>query len=103
VLRKYSTREARTTKKPGFQFVPVRLDASELPTFAINRVLLDFSTHPDGPNGGELLRLLHAIVGQPLSPEAAHFSGASPTARFNRNCVKGSSLLFFSGSGRNAM
>jgi hypothetical protein len=74
VFREYSTMEARTTKKPGFQFVPVRLDASELSTFATNRVFLDFSTYPDGPNGGELLRLLHAIVGQPLSPEAAHFA-----------------------------
>jgi TIR domain len=34
VFREYSTMEARTTKKPGFQFVPVRLDASELPSFA---------------------------------------------------------------------
>lgn len=74
VFREYSTMEAKTTKKPGFQFVPIRLDASELPAFATNRVFLDFSTYPDGPNGGELLRLLHAIVGQSLSPEAAHFA-----------------------------
>src|SRR5262249_24482826 len=39
-----------------------------------NRVFLDFSSYPDGPNGGELLRLLHSITGKPLSPEAAHFA-----------------------------
>jgi tetratricopeptide (TPR) repeat protein len=80
VFREYSTMEARTTKKPGFQFVPVRLDASELPSFATTRVFLDFSTYPDGPNGGELLRLLHAMVGQPLSPEAAHFANVQDVA-----------------------
>jgi TIR domain len=80
VFREYSTMEARTTKKPGFQFVPVRLDASELPSFATTRVFLDFSTYPDGPNGGELLRLLHAMVGQPLSPEAAHFANVQDEA-----------------------
>jgi hypothetical protein len=37
-------------------------------------VFLDFSSYPDGPNGGELLRLLHSITGKPLSPEAAHFA-----------------------------
>ncbi|MGB8888538.1 MAG: hypothetical protein WCC87_17550 [Candidatus Korobacteraceae bacterium] len=62
------------TTKTGFQFVPVRLDRSELPPFAANQIFLDFSSYPDGPNGGELLRLLHALVGQPLSPEAAAFA-----------------------------
>jgi hypothetical protein len=80
VFREYSTMEARTTKKPSFQFVPIRLDASELPTFATSRVFLDFSAYPDGPNGGELLRLLHAAVGQPLSSEAAHFANVQDEA-----------------------
>ena len=74
VRREYQTLENLAAKKKGFQFVPVRLDQSELPLFAENRVFLDFSGYPDGPNGGELLRLLHALTGQPLSPEAARFA-----------------------------
>ena len=74
VNREYDVLERQATEKRGFQFVPVRLDSSELPPFAKSRVFLDFSSYPDGPNGGELLRLLHALVGQPLSPEAARFA-----------------------------
>ena len=64
----------RRTDKGGFHFVPVVLDATDLPEFAENLVYVDFSQYPDGPNGGELLRLLHAITGKPLSPDAAHFA-----------------------------
>jgi tetratricopeptide (TPR) repeat protein len=74
VRREYETMEDQTSDKKGFCFVPVRLDASPLPAFAKRRVFFDFSSYPDGPNGGELLRLLHAIVGLPLSDEAAHFA-----------------------------
>jgi hypothetical protein len=71
VNREYQVLERQASRKPGFQFVPVRLDSSDLPDFAANRIFLDFSAYPDGPNGGELLRLLHAVVGKPLSEEAA--------------------------------
>jgi tetratricopeptide (TPR) repeat protein len=71
VQREYETLETLASQKPGFQFVPVRLDAGTLPLFARNRIFLDFSSYPDGPNGGDLLRLLHALVGQALSPDAA--------------------------------
>jgi tetratricopeptide (TPR) repeat protein len=74
VNREYEVLETMATAKPDFQFVPVRLDKSPLPLFAKNRVFLDFSSYPDGPNGGELLRLLHALVARPLSAEAAHFA-----------------------------
>lgn len=74
VQREYETLETLAGDKAGFQFVPVRLDAGRLPLFARNRIFLDFSSYPDGPNGGELLRLLHALVGQPLSPQAARFA-----------------------------
>ena len=72
--REYQVLEALATQKKGFQFVPLALDGSKLPTFASSRIYLDFSSYPDGPNGGELLRLLHAIVGQPLSEAAAQFA-----------------------------
>jgi hypothetical protein len=66
--------ERQATRKKGFQFVPLKLDISELPAFAESRLFLDFSSYPDGPNGGELLRLLHAVVGLPLTEQAAHFA-----------------------------
>jgi len=74
VRREYQVMERLTETKPGFHFVPVKLDDSELPEFAENRIFLNFHAYPDGPNGGELLRLLHAVVGQPLSREAAGFA-----------------------------
>jgi tetratricopeptide (TPR) repeat protein len=74
VRREYQTLERQALDRKEFCFIPVRLDNSKLPPFAENRVFLDFSAYPDGPNGGELLRLLHAITGKPLTPEAAHFA-----------------------------
>ena len=74
VEREYAVMEEQATEKKGFHFVPILLDKSKLPAFAKTRVFLDFSGYPDGPNGGELLRLLHALVGKPLSAEAAHFA-----------------------------
>lgn len=80
VAREYQTLERQATKKSDFCFVPVRLDSSELPAFAASRIFLDFSSYPDGPNGGELLRLLHAIVGRPLTVDAAHFAALQDAA-----------------------
>ncbi len=74
VEREYETLETLATTKPGFHFIPIALDGSKLPLFASNRIYLDFSSYPDGPNGGELLRLLFALVGQPLTREAAQFA-----------------------------
>jgi hypothetical protein len=74
VAREYQVLERQAAENEEFQFVPIRLDRSKLPVFAANRIFLDFSDYPDGPNGGELLRLLHAIAGKPLSEEAARFA-----------------------------
>jgi len=74
VSREYQVMERQADTKPGFRFIPVVLDGTELPDFAASRIFLDFQAYPDGPNGGELLRLLHAVVGKSLSPEAAHFA-----------------------------
>ena len=60
--------------KGAFRFVPLRVDNTVLPGFVDTAVFLDFSSYPDGPNGGELLRLLHALAGMPLSAEAVHFA-----------------------------
>jgi TIR domain-containing protein len=80
VSKEYQTLENLATSNRAFQFVPIRLDRSPLPPFAANRIFLDFADYPDGPNGGELLRLLHAIAGAPLTPEAAHFAAEQDEA-----------------------
>jgi hypothetical protein len=80
VEREYEVLEKLSTEKKGFQFVPVKLDTSKLPVFAERRIFLDFSSYPDGPNGGELLRLLHAVAGVSLSEEAVHFANQQDEA-----------------------
>src|SRR5258705_6527789 len=74
VLKEYQRLETKATRNSKFRFVPVRLDQVDLPEFADSRIFIDFSSYPDGPNGGELLRLIHGIVGQSLSPETAKFA-----------------------------
>jgi tetratricopeptide (TPR) repeat protein len=73
VEREYEVME-QMASAGSFRFVPVRVDTTAFPPFAARRIFLDFSRYPDGPNGGELLRLMHALVGQALSPEAARFA-----------------------------
>jgi hypothetical protein len=80
VSREYQTMERHAGARRNFRFVPVRLDSTELPVFAQNRIFVDFQAYPDGPNGGELLRLLHAVIGKPLSDEAAHYAAAQDEA-----------------------
>jgi hypothetical protein len=80
VQREYQTLERLRNDRKGFRFVPIRLDRSALPLFAENRIFIDFADYPDGPNGGELLRLLHAIADMPLSEEAARFAAEQDEA-----------------------
>ena len=79
VQREYAAMEA-FSDDGQFHFVPVLIEQATLPVFARSRVFLDFSGYPDGPNGGDLLRLLHAVVGKPLSSEAAHFASQQDEA-----------------------
>jgi TIR domain/MAP3K TRAFs-binding domain len=74
VTKEWNALDDLASTKPGFYFVPVVLDKSELPLFVKQRVYLDFSSYPDGPNGSDLMRLLHGIAGLPLSHEAAEFA-----------------------------
>jgi TIR domain/Tetratricopeptide Repeats-Sensor len=80
VRTEFEAMEQLAISRSSFCFVPLRVDNSQFPLFVGNRVFLDFSSYPDGPNGGELLRLLHAITGQPLSDEAAHFAAEQDEA-----------------------
>jgi len=72
--KEYPALERLADKKRGFVFVPLRLDDCELPLFAEGRVYVDFSSYPDGPNGGELLRLLYALANRQLDREALAFA-----------------------------
>ena len=74
VKKEYYFLEDKATNDTNFHFVPIRLNQINLPGFANNRIFLDFTAYPDGPNGSDLIRLLHAIVGLPLSPNAVKFS-----------------------------
>lgn len=61
-------------RRDDFLFVPVVLDHTELPARAATKLYLDFRAYPDGPNGGELLRLLYALTGRTLPDDADHFA-----------------------------
>lgn len=74
VRDEYDAMQDRVKHGDGFCFVPVKLDDAVLPAFAESRLFVDFEAYPDGPNGGELLHLLHGLVGKPLSDEAMRFA-----------------------------
>lgn len=74
VRNEYDVLVSRATNDKSFHFVPVKIDRVKLPVFANTKLFVDFVEYPDGPNGGDLLRLIHGIVGKPLSDEAVHFA-----------------------------
>jgi tetratricopeptide (TPR) repeat protein len=76
----YETLQQRANTDTDFIFVPVKIDNSKLPLFAANRVYIDFTGYPEGPNGGDLLRLLHAIANVTMSDEAVHFANEQDEA-----------------------
>src|SRR5215203_368386 len=74
VRNEYDVLISKATKDKGFYFVPVKIESVKLPVFANTKLFIDFTEYPDGPNGGDLLRLVHGLVGKPLSDEAVHFA-----------------------------
>lgn len=76
----YETLQRKANEERDFTFVPIRLDNTKLPAFAANRIYVDFIAYPDGPNGGELLRLLWAITGSELPGEAVNFANKQADA-----------------------
>jgi tetratricopeptide (TPR) repeat protein len=78
--REYVALERMAMESPDFYFVPVTIAGGAIPRFASERVYIDFTAYPDGPNGGELLRLMHAIVAQPLTADAARFAAEQDVA-----------------------
>ena len=74
VRNEYDTLLSKATDDKQFHFIPIKIDRAPLPTFAKTKLFIDFTEYPDGPNGGDLLRLIHALVGKSLSDEAVHFA-----------------------------
>lgn len=74
VRNEYDTMLSKATTNKNFRFVPLKVDRAPLPAFARIKLFIDFTEYPDGPNGGDLLRLVHGLVGKPLSDEAVHFA-----------------------------
>ena len=74
VRNEYDVMISKATKDKKFYFVPVKIESVKLPTFANTKLFIDFTEYPDGPNGGDLLRLVHGLVGKPLGDEAVHFA-----------------------------
>jgi tetratricopeptide (TPR) repeat protein len=74
VRNEYDTLISRATNDKNFYFVPVKIEKTQLPTFANTKLFVDFSEYPDGPNGGDLLRLIHGIVGKSMNDDAVHFA-----------------------------
>jgi tetratricopeptide (TPR) repeat protein len=58
--------------RPGFRYVLAKLDATELPFLEANDLYVDFSSYPEGPRGGELLKLMFGLTGSPLSAQAVY-------------------------------
>ncbi len=74
VRNEYDTMMSKATSNKKFYFIPLKMDKASLPAFAKSKIYIDFVNYPDGPNGGDLIRLLHGVVGQPLSAEAVRFA-----------------------------
>jgi tetratricopeptide (TPR) repeat protein len=74
VRNEYDVMISRATNDKTFHFVPVKIERVKLPVFANTKLFIDFTEYPDGPNGGDLLRLVYGIVGKPLNDEAVHFA-----------------------------
>ena len=74
VEREYEVMLERKMQRDGFHIVVVKLDRTPLPDLLDGTLTINFYNYPHGPNGGELLHLLHAVVGQPLSREALAFA-----------------------------
>lgn len=70
VRAEYNKMRALSRERPSFHFVIAKLDGQELPFLEQGTLYVDFTQYPEGPRGGELLRLVFGLVGQPLSEPA---------------------------------
>jgi tetratricopeptide (TPR) repeat protein len=80
VQEEFITMQRMSIENKNFRFVPVIIEKLQLPAFAANRVFIDFSDYPDGPNGGDLIKLVNGIAGTPMSNDAVHFANKQDQA-----------------------
>lgn len=73
VEREYDVMITRSTNDPSFLFIPIRIDRTPLPAFAATELFLDFTDYPDGPNGGDLLRLIYKLQRRSLTADLVKF------------------------------
>lgn len=62
--------DQRKNEALPFLTVVAKLDAAKLPLLLADSLWVDFAPYPEGPRGGELLRLIFGLVDEPLSPDA---------------------------------
>lgn len=70
VRAEYKRMRALARERASFHFIIAKLDGQELPFLDQDTLYVDFTQYPEGPRGGELLRLLFGLVGQSLSRPA---------------------------------
>jgi tetratricopeptide (TPR) repeat protein len=68
--------KAERNERPPFHYVIAKLDTEDLPFLDGDKLFVPFHEYPDGPRGGELLRLIFGLVGRGLSTEAVKIIGA---------------------------
>lgn len=57
--------------RAGFHYVLAKLDPAKLPFLEQGDLYVDFASYPEGPRGGELLKLMFGLTGQALTDQAA--------------------------------
>ena len=72
-MKEYRTMLDRRRKEQDFHFVTLRI-GGDLPEEVQQDVWIDFREHPDGPNGGGLMKLLFALADAPLTGRAVEFA-----------------------------
>jgi hypothetical protein len=70
VENEYQRMRQLKKQRADFHYVIAKLERIELPFTDPNVIYVDFTDYPDGPRGGELLRLMFGLAGEPLSPQA---------------------------------
>ncbi len=75
VRKEYETLLRKATEDENFKFIPIKLDSRPLPSSPPTSSSWIFRHILDGAqNGGELIKLLHGIVGRPLDSATVKFA-----------------------------
>lgn len=72
VAMEYKRMMDRREFDESFNFIVVLLDDTSPPEETEGMIFVNFKEYPDGPNGIELLRLLHAVIGKPFDDQSVN-------------------------------